>query len=205
MQKGISKFLRAVLLFGEGMDEDEKKTAIAELISKSQPFFESKGFIYAKAYQAFKKRIGDFEWSFALNFFVHGDSFAITPKAGLRHDAIEKIFHQVSGAPDTVQQDSGTVLWPWALQKITPKPHSLTISRRSQVQAGIDFIEKFFNRWVEPFYREHCDLGAISNSYNDNRRILHAKYVTDWFEMLGRAIIAAKLTSRADYDSYPSY
>ena len=100
-----------------------------------------------------------------------------------------------------MQRDSGTVLWHWARKKQTPKPHSFTVDRSSRVTAGVEFSTHFFLEWVEPFFREHSDLAAISNSFNDGRRVLDAKLATDWFDLLGRALIVAKLTKRRDYDA----
>jgi hypothetical protein len=100
-----------------------------------------------------------------------------------------------------VKRDSGTVLWHWALEKRTPKPHSFTVDRSSRVTAGVAFSTDFFLEWVEPFFQEHSDLADVSNSFNDGRRVLHAKLATDWFDLLGRALIAAKLTKRGEYDA----
>jgi len=201
MAQELSKFWRTVLFFGKGMEEDEKSAAISALMGGLQRYFEPTGFTYAKAYQAFRKKDGDIRFSFGLNLFLHADSFTIRPLAAIRHDAIERIFHQTSGEPDTVQRDSGTVLWHWALEKRTPKPHSFTVDRSSRVAAGVEFSTHFFLEWVEPFFREYSDLVAISNSFNDGRRVLHTELPTDCFDLLGRALIAAKLTKRGDYDA----
>jgi hypothetical protein len=201
MAQGISKFWRTVLFFGKGMEEDEKSAAIASLTEGLQLFFEPRGFTYAKAHQAFRKKDGDLRFSFGLNLFLHADSFTIRPLAAIRHEAIERIFHLTSGAPDTVQRDSGTVLWHWALEKRTPSPHSFTVDRSSRVADGVEFSTHFFLEWVEPFFREHSDLAAISNSFNDGRRVLHAEAAPDCFNLLGRALIAAKLAKRGDYDA----
>lgn len=200
MAQEISKFWRTVLFFETGMEEDEKSAAIAALTERLQRFFEPRGLVYAKAYEAFRKKGGDLRFSFGLNLFLHADSFTVRPLAAIRHDAIEDIFHRASGAPDTVKRDSGTVLWRWALEKRTPKPHSFTVDRSSRVTAGVEFSTDFFLKWVEPFFQEHSDLVAISNSFNDGRRVLHAKFTTDWFDLLGRALIAAKLAMRGDYN-----
>lgn len=200
MAEGISKFWRTVLFFGKGMEEREKASAIAELIAGLRPFFERREFKYAKPYQAFRRTKGDLQWSFGLGFFVHPDAFTIRPAAAVRHDTIERIFHQVSGAPETVQRDSVTVSWDWPLEKVTPKPWTFTVDRRSQLPTATKFTQNFFVKWVEPFFREHSDLAAISSSYNDNQRILCARVVPDWFDVLGRALIAARLAERSDYD-----
>lgn len=204
MAQQLSKFWRTVLFFGKGMEEDEKSAAITALAEGLQRFFGPRGFTYAKAYQAFRKKDGDLRFSFGLNLFLHADSFTIRPLAAIRHDAIERIFHRASGAPDTVQRDSGTVLWHWALGKRTPKPHSFTVDRSSRVTAGVEFSTQFFLEWVEPFFREHSDLVAISNSFNDGRKVLQTALATDSFDLLGRALIAAKLTRRGDYDALKS-
>jgi hypothetical protein len=200
MAEKLSKFWRAVFLFGKGMDEQEKAIAISALTEDLQQFLEPRGFTYAKAYQAFRRNDGDLRSSFGLNLFVHADSFTIRPSAAIRHESVERLFHQISDAPETVQRDSGTVLWSWALEKQVPKPHSFTVDRSSQVPAGVEFSKRFFVAWVEPFFREHSTLVGIANSFNDDQRVLRSKVVADWFGLLGRALIEAKLAKRPDYD-----
>lgn len=201
MERGMSKFWRAVLLFGQGMEEKEKRAAIAQFIAGLRPFFEPKGFAYAKPYQAFRRKSEDLQWDFALNLFVHADAFTISPLAGVRHDAIERIFHEVSGAPETVQRDSATVLWSWTLNRRPPRRRAFTVDRRSKVPAGVEFTAQFFVKWVEPFFREYGSLAGIDAGLNGGRAILQTRYVTDWFDMLGRALIAARLVGRADYEA----
>ena len=192
MSTRMSQLLRKVLLFGQGMDQRDKAAAIANLIAGLRPFFETRGFKYEKTHQAFVKQTNALSWSFGLGLFVHPDAFTITPVGSVRHEQVEQIFWRVALSPDAFQRDSATVLWSWALEKHTPKPHCFTVDRTSKVSLGVSFVERFFTSWAEPFFREHCDLAAISNSYNDGRNILRAKFITDPFEMLAKALIAAK-------------
>jgi hypothetical protein len=92
------------------------------------------------------------------------------------------------------------VLWSWALETRTPRRTSFTVERKKQALQAVEFTEHFFSKWVEPFFREHSDLEAISDSFNDGGAILRAQHFMDWFDLLGRALIAARLTRRGDYD-----
>lgn len=197
----MSKFWRAVLLFGKGMEKEEKDAAFSQFLSQLRPFFESKGFPFRHSGDSFEfvKIEGDLTWRFELGVSHHPDSFWIKPMACIRHEQIERIFHRVSGAPESVKNNSATVLWTWA--KRTPRPNSFTVERKKQALQAVEFTEHFFTKWVEPFFREHSNLEAISDSFNDGCAILRAKYFTDWFDLLGRALIAAKLTKRGDYDA----
>jgi hypothetical protein len=197
----MTKFWRMVLLFGRGMEEPEKAAAIAKLISDLQAHFKAEGYTYDKSWQGFVKKDGDLSFLFSLNLFVHPDAFTIRPRGAIRHDTIEGIFHRVSGAPDTVKKLSGTVLWNRALERRVPKPDSFTVDRVSQLSAAVSFTKGFFTNWIEPFFRANTSLNAISDGFNQNANILNAKIVTDWFEMLGRATIAAKLAKRDDYET----
>lgn len=202
MAKRMSKFWRAVLLFGKGMEKEEKDAAFSQFLSQLRPFFQTKGFQFRHSGDSFRfvKVEGEFTWSFELGISHHPDSFWIKPAAGIRHDQIERIFHRFSGAPETVQEGSATVSWGRALEKRIPKPNSFEVERMGQTQKAVVFTEHFFTKWVEQFFSENSDLQAISNTFNIGRAILRAEYYTDWFDLLGRAIIAAKLAKRTDYD-----
>jgi hypothetical protein len=200
MAERMSKFWRAVLLFGSGMEEEEKAAALAQFITEVRRFFEAKGFTYNKAYQAFKRKEGDLIWTFGLGFSFYPDAYTVRPAASVRHEQIERLFHRVSCAPESVQRDSATVLWQRALEKRIPKPNSFSVDRASQVPRAVSFTERFFTKWVEPFFSAHSSLEDIDRSFNEKRALLRAKFVTDWFEMIGRAIIAAKLAHRPDYE-----
>lgn len=202
MAERMSKFWRAVLLFGKGMEKEEKDAAFSQFLSQLRPFFQMKGFQFRHSGDSFRfvKVEGDFTWSFELGVSHHPDSFSIKPAAGIRHEQIERILHRVSDAPETVQKGSVTVSWGRALEKRIPKPNSFEVERMVQTQKAVTFTEHFFTKWVEQFFRENSDLQAISNSFNTGRAILRAEYFADWFDLLGRALIAAKLTKRGDYD-----
>jgi hypothetical protein len=200
MAERMSKFWRAVLLFGKGMEKEEKDAAFSQFLSQLRPFFQTKGFQFRHSGDSFRfvKVEGDFTWSFELGVSHHPGRFEIRPMACIRHEQIEQIFHRVSGAPESVKKGSATVLWTWA--KRTPNPNSFMVERMVKTQKAVAFTEKFFTKWVGQFFSENSDLQAISNSFNTGRAILRAEYFTDWFDLLGRALIAAKLAKRGDYD-----
>jgi hypothetical protein len=203
MAEQMSKFWRAVLLFGKGIEKEEKDGAFSQFLSQLRPFFQTKGFQFRHSGDGFRfvKVQGDFTWSFELGVSHQPDSFRVKPAAGIRHEQIERIFHRVSGAPETVQNGSVTVAWGRALEKRIPKPYSFEVERLVQTQKAVVFTENFFTKWVEQFFNENSNLQAISNTYNNGRSILRAEYFTDWFDLFGRALIAAKLAKRGDYDA----
>jgi len=201
MAEEMSKFWRRVLLFGAGMEESEKARAIGEFLAAIKPRMENRGFAYDKPYHAFRIKAGEISRYFGLGFSFGACALLLHPSASIRHETIEQLFHRVSNAPAAVQRDSGTVSWQWALQKKVPKPNSFSVDRLSKVKKGVEFTERFFVKWVEPFFGDHSNLEAIDRSLNDGRAILRAKFIPDWFEMLGRALIAAKLAGRSDYEA----
>lgn len=197
----MSRFWRAVLLFGKGMEEDEKDAALKHYISQLIPWFRNRGFTYRRAEQRFVRAEGDVIWKFGIGLSLYADRFDIRPMGCVRHDQVERIFHRISESPEQVQSGSATVLWSWAVEKRTPRPNVFMVERRAQAQSAVAFTEHFFRKWVEPFFREHSDLQSISDSFNGRGAILRAEHVIDWFDLLGRAIIAAKLAKRGDYDA----
>jgi hypothetical protein len=203
MAERMSRFWRAILLFGKGMEKVEKGAAFSQYLSRLRPIFQTKGFQFTHSGDSFRfvKIEDDFTWSFELGISHRPDSFCIKPMAGIRHEQVERIFHRVSGAPETVQKGSVTVTWGRALEKRIPKPFSFEVERMAQTQKAILFTEHFFTKWVDQFFSDNSDLQAISNTFNNGRSILRAEYFTDWFDLLGRALIAAKLTKRGDYDA----
>lgn len=200
MAERMSQFWRGVLLFGKGMEENARDFALSQLMSQLSSFLQGREFCYVQSEEAFVKVDGDLAWKFSIGLSSYVERFDIRPMASVRHEQVERLFHRVSGAPEIVKQRSATVLWQWALEKRIPKPSSFMVERSSQAIRAVEFAEHFFLKWVAPFFGEHSSLINISNSFNDGQRILRAKYVTDWFEMLGRAIIAANLANRDDYE-----
>jgi hypothetical protein len=76
-----------------------------------------------------------------------------------------------------------------------------TVDRSSRVTAGAEFFRDFFLQWVEPFFQERSDLALTTNSFNDGLRVWDAKLATDGFDLLGRALIVAKLSKCREYDA----
>lgn len=182
------------------MEEGDKEAALTQFSSRLIPWFQSKGFVYRRAEESFVRVEGDMSWKVGPGLSLYPDRFEIRPMACVRHEQVERIFHTVSDAPEQIQKASATVLWSWAVEKRTPKPNSFIVERSSQVLSAGTFTQHFFKKWVEPFFQEHSNLNLISESFNDSRAILRAKHFVDWFDLLGRALITARLTERADYE-----
>jgi hypothetical protein len=182
------------------MEEEDRDAAVERFRSELFPWFQDRGYAYWRTEELFARVEGDMSWRFGLGLSVYPDCFETRPMASIRHEQVERIFHHVSGASESVQKGSVTVPWGRAVERRTPKPNSFTVERGGQAQRAVAFTEHFFTKWVEPFFREHSDLKAISNSFNHNRAILRAKHFIDWFDLLGGALISAKLARRDDYD-----
>lgn len=196
-----SKFWRMLLLFGQGLEKEEKRWATSELIGRLSANLKPKGLEYENSCEAFRNYLPEVTCNFSLGISAKYDAITLTPAASIRHEAIERLFHTASLAPDSVQRHSVTIPWQRSLERRTPKPASFTIDRISKLERGVAFVEVFLSQWAEPFFSENSDLIKIDKGFNDNRAVLRSKVVYDWFEMLGRAIIAAKLVGRVDYEA----
>jgi hypothetical protein len=200
MSERISKFWRLVGFFGAGMEREEKTQAIRDYLRAMKEYFAPKGFRYKRGgYDAFVKTESEMTFSFGLGLDVHLEAFFLRHRAGIRHETVEQLFHQVSGDPDTVRRDSGTVLWNWALRNRQPRNWQYLVDRKTKVPKAVHFTQQFYLQWVDPFFAECGTLRDIDKSFNENQAALRIKNPHDWFELLARALIVAKLAGRQDY------
>jgi hypothetical protein len=146
-----------------------------------------------------EKTESDITFSFAVGLDVHLESFFLRPAASIRHEVVERVFHRVSGDSHTVQRHSVSLGWDWALRRRQPRHWQYLVERRSQVLKAVQFTQRFYVKWVEPFFDECATLRDIDKSFNETQAVLRIKNPYDWFELLARALIVAKLAGRQDY------
>lgn len=197
----MSDFLKKILLFGQGLDACAKRKAISEIMQTATALVSSNGFRYLQSEESFIRSEHGITQFFSLGMEASATTIELRPMVSVRCDAVEAIYHRVSGESDQVGVGSVTVPWQWAIERLGYRPKRIEVFRPSDVSRVKEHLNSFWSGVATRFFAEHENLRLVDVSFNHDHRILKAKLVPDWFPMLARAVIVAKLVSRSDYHS----
>jgi hypothetical protein len=196
----VSSILTKILLFGQGLDAKQKRAAISALVDTMRYIVTPSGFGYKRSEQWFVKKCGDTSFCFSMGMDVSPLTISLRPAVWIRNERVEDLYHRVSGDNDEVKVGTVTVLWQWAMETLRYHPKQIHITRPSHVRPAARRLEVFWSDVAERFFGAHGDVKAIDTSFNDGRRILKTRFFADWFPLLAKATIVAKLAARPDYE-----
>jgi hypothetical protein len=195
----MKTFLEKILFFGKGLNEQEKRRVISVLIDNCSKLLRDEGFRYDKRLQCFKRREGEFTYFFSMGITSRSVTVELKPILSIRHDTVEKIYSSLLEESQQPNLGEMTVLGQWFLETMNSKPIEWTINRYSDVDWCFQKLTEFWENRGRPFFMEHNSIVKLNDSYNQNRRVLKARLVPDWFSMLAKALIVAKLAKHPNF------
>jgi hypothetical protein len=192
----MKTLLEKILFFGKGLNEQEKRRVISALIDHCSKLLRDEGFQYDKC---FKKKEGEFTCFYSMGVISRSVTVAWSPTVSIRHDMVEEIYASLFEEDQRPNPNEVTVLWQWALETMNYKPVEWTINREGDIDRCLRQLTEFWESQGRPFFTKHNSILKLDESYNQNRRVLKARLIPDWFSMLAKALIIAKLARRPDF------
>lgn len=138
--------------------------------------------------------VTDFFYPLMLNG-EHGTR--ISPQVGMRHEAVERIFHLTSGFERKYQAGTPTLgsdVW-----RLLGEESYIILSSVDDLPGAIASVLAIFEQYALPYYERFSDLHAVNQVLNENPDTDCPHRIVDYLRA-ATGVIVAKLTGTAEYD-----